>query len=68
MSEWFDDVAEGIDPAERERLRGVHELLVEAGPPPELPESLATLPAGVTDDEPVVVPLASRRRRRGGVG
>jgi hypothetical protein len=68
MSEWFDDVAEGIDPAERERLRGVHELLVEAGPPPELPESLATLPEGVTDGQAVVVPLASRRRRRVGVG
>ena len=26
--------------AERERLRGVHELLVEAGPPPELPREL----------------------------
>lgn len=29
---------------ERERLRGVHELLVEAGPPPELPAALQHVP------------------------
>jgi hypothetical protein len=68
MNEWFDDVSEGLEPAERDRLRGVHNLLVEAGPPPELPASLATLPDGVTDAETTVVPLASKRRRRVGVG
>jgi len=30
--------------AERERLRGVHELLVQAGPPAELPPQLAKAP------------------------
>lgn len=35
--------AEGLDPEERERLRRVHELLLEAGPPPELPASLSRL-------------------------
>jgi hypothetical protein len=34
----FDDlVGSDLDPAERERLRRVHDLLVAAGPPPELP-------------------------------
>ena len=31
--------------AERERLRHAHELLVQAGPPPELPPSLQTAPS-----------------------
>jgi hypothetical protein len=41
----FDELI-GADVAgeERERLRGVHELLVEAGPPPELPASLQHVP------------------------
>jgi hypothetical protein len=30
--------------AERERLRGVHELLLQAGPPPELPPELQEAP------------------------
>ena len=46
-------VGSGLDTAERERLRRVHDLLVEAGPPPELP---ARAP---------VAPLARRGRRRG---
>jgi hypothetical protein len=42
----FDELI-GADVAveERERLRGVHELLVEAGPPPELPTALENVPA-----------------------
>jgi Anti-sigma-K factor rskA len=46
-------VGSDLDAAERERLRRVHDLLVEAGPPPEPP---ARAP---------VTPLAPRRRRRG---
>jgi Anti-sigma-K factor rskA len=46
-------VGSDLDAAERERLRRVHDLLVEAGPPPELP------------DRAPVAPLARRRRRRG---
>jgi hypothetical protein len=46
-------VGSDLDTAERERLRHVHDLLVEAGPPPELP---ARAP---------VAPLARRGRRRG---
>ncbi|MGH3065565.1 MAG: hypothetical protein ACRDOF_04605 [Gaiellaceae bacterium] len=44
-------VGSDLDPAERARLRRVHELLIEAGPPPELG-------AGAT-----VVALRPRRRR-----
>lgn len=41
----FDDlVGDELDPAERERLLGVHELLVQAGPPPELSPELALAP------------------------
>jgi hypothetical protein len=41
----FDDVIDAdVQGAERERLRGVHELLVAAGPPPELPDSLLHAP------------------------
>jgi hypothetical protein len=41
----FDDlVGSDIDPAERERLRRVHDLIVAAGPPPELPARLETPP------------------------
>jgi hypothetical protein len=44
-------VGEGLEPDERERLHRVHELLVAAGPPPDL------------GAEAPVVPLRSRRRR-----
>ena len=42
FDDWVD--AEALEPDERERLRRVHELLLEVGPPPELPASLRTLP------------------------
>jgi hypothetical protein len=44
----FDKLTEDLSAEEQERLRRVHELLVEAGPPPELPASLrrAPRPAG----------------------
>ena len=48
----FDDlVGTDLEPGERARLERVHELLVAAGPPPELPQT-----------RPVELP---RRRRRG---
>ncbi len=43
---------------ERERLRHAHELLVQAGPPPELPPSLEHVP----DPDPKVTLLPQRRR------
>jgi len=42
----FDDlVGNDLSPAERERLQSVHDLLVQAGAPPELPPALAAPPA-----------------------
>jgi hypothetical protein len=65
MTPGFDEfIDEGLDPAERQRLRAVHELLVAAGPPPELPAALAQLKPDVNDAD--VIPLrAARIRRRG---
>jgi hypothetical protein len=60
----FDDIAGGDDlsPDEEARLRRVHELLVEAGPPPDLPPELAR-PAEPADAQPPEVPILFRRRR-----
>lgn len=56
----FDELVGADLPAgERERLRRVHDLLVEAGPPPELPEALRPLPSS---ERPNVFPLFPRRR------
>jgi Anti-sigma-K factor rskA len=53
----FDDlVGDEVDGAERDRLRRVHDLLVAAGPPPDV----STREAPDTN----VVPLRPRRRRR----
>jgi hypothetical protein len=55
----FDDlVGDDLPPEERDRLLRVHELLVAAGPPPELPPSLADPPRPQTK----VALLPSRRR------
>ena len=39
-----DLVGEGLPPAEQERLERVHEMLIAAGPPPELPPELEEVP------------------------
>jgi hypothetical protein len=52
----FDEVVGEVKRDERERLRRVHDLLVAAGPPPELPPHLE---AGPT----LAMTLGSRRRR-----
>lgn len=60
----FDDLVEGLeDDDERDRLRRVHELLVSAGPPPDLSPALAVSPnAPAADDgEPDVEWLPPRR-------
>ena len=54
FTDWVD--VEGLSPAERERLERVHQLLLEAGPPPELPVGLEQPPAQV-------IAFPHRRRR-----
>jgi len=46
--EFRDLVGEDLPAEERARLQRVHELLVSAGPPPELPPSLAEAPEAVS--------------------
>jgi hypothetical protein len=56
----FDDLVGGdLTPAERERLQSVHELLLRAGPPPELPPALELPPAVETAQ---VIPFPRRYR------
>jgi hypothetical protein len=52
---------EGLGPEEEARLRRVHELLVQAGPPPDLPPSLERTPEAA-EAEIVQFPLMPRRR------
>ena len=57
----FDDlVGQDVPPEERERLHRTHELLVEAGPPPELSPELEAVPW----PEDALAPLFGRRRER----
>jgi hypothetical protein len=53
-------VGEEGSPEELERLRGVHDLLVAAGPPPELSPSVSEPPEV---DHPAEVRVLPRRRR-----
>jgi Anti-sigma-K factor rskA, C-terminal len=53
-------VGEDLAPEERERLERVHELLIEAGPPPELPPAL-TQPDLDEREESAVAFLPRRR-------
>ena len=60
MTRDFDElVGDDLAAAERARLREVHELLVAAGPPPELPPSLERPPARPVKSE---IPYFPRRR------
>jgi hypothetical protein len=60
----FDDMVdrEGLTPDEEARLRRVHDLLVEAGPPPDLPPSLEHPPTAPAEAELVQFPLLPNRR------
>jgi hypothetical protein len=60
----FDDMVdrEGLAPDEEARLRRVHELLVQAGPPPDLPPRLERPPTAPAEAELVQFPLLPRRR------
>ena len=54
-------VGDDLSPEERARLQRVHDLLVAAGPPPELPPALAEATA------PLETPIVLPRRRIGAV-
>jgi hypothetical protein len=56
-------VGEDLAPDERARLERVHELLVSAGPPPELPPALVEPPSEPGQSN--VVPMMLPRRRAG---
>jgi len=56
----FDDlVGDDLAPGERERLQAVHELLLRAGPPPELPPALEQPP---TVEAGTLIPFPRRYR------
>ena len=59
----FDDLFGDAPPDDRDRLRRAHELLVAAGPPPELPPSLAD-PPGKPSKRPARAPLLTTLPRR----
>jgi hypothetical protein len=63
MNEFNDIIdTEGLSPAEVDRLRRVHDLLVEAGPPADLPPALEQ-PADPTEEAQVIdFPLMPPRR------
>lgn len=69
MSPEFDDLVDvtGLEPDEVRSLRRLHDLLVEAGPPAELPEKLLRAPLDTPFDTPqapgAVIAFPSRRRR-----
>jgi hypothetical protein len=60
----FDDMVDrdGLGSDEEARLRRVHELLVQAGPPPDLPPGLERPPTAPAEAEIVQFPLLPRRR------
>jgi hypothetical protein len=62
----FDDIVgtEGLSPDEEQKLRRVHQLLVAAGPPPELSSDLSRPP--VPNDEADAPEVAFLFRRRHG--
>ncbi len=59
-----DLVGEDLPQEEEARLQRVHDLLVAAGPPPELPPSLQRAPVPGTEREARVIGLPARHRGR----
>jgi hypothetical protein len=61
----FDELigAEGLSPEDELRLRRVHDLLVQAGPPPDLSPDLERPPVPTEEADPPEVAYLLRRRR-----
>lgn len=61
----FDDIVgtEGLSREEEAKLRRVHELLVAAGPPPDLSPDLSLPPVPTEEADPPEVAFLLRRRR-----
>lgn len=59
MTPDFDELVGEVEPGERERLLRTHELLITAGPPPELSPALRLPPGG---QRPAEVRTLPRRR------
>ena len=61
----FDDLigTEGLSRDEEAKLRRVHELLVAAGPPPDLSPDLSLPPVPTEEADPPEVAFLLRRRR-----
>ena len=60
MSDFRDIVGtEGLDPDEEARLRRVHDLLVQAGPPPDLPPALERTPEAPIPGRPHFADVAA---------
>jgi len=60
-----DLIGEDLPPDERERLERVHEMLIAAGPPPELPPELEEAPDGRRGATRELEPSGLPRRRVG---
>ena len=62
MTADFDELVDltGVNPEDRARMRRVHELLVAAGPPADLPSALTQAPSHVDSAKVIAFP---RRRR-----
>ena len=60
----FNDIVDttGLDPGEEARLRRTHDLLVQAGPPPDLPPALEAPPTQPAEAEIIQFPLFPKRR------
>jgi hypothetical protein len=64
MNRGFDELVDGsgLEPGERQRLQIVHDLLVAAGPPPELPAALREPPQPVARRPTIALPGGRSRR------
>jgi hypothetical protein len=60
----FNDLidTDGLDPREEARLRRAHDLLVQVGPPPDLPPALEAPPTEMPEAEIIQFPLLPQRR------